>query len=133
MSLSRRLAGDVLHDDVGFFGVAGFGGGFADVVDRADVGVVDGGGETGLAELGGAHLLDGQVAALEEFEHDGALEERVVGQEYDAAAASADLADELVLLDDPSLHAFIIASAGVGKVKGNAESSLPSFVGVCST
>ena len=107
--LVERLAGDVLHDDVGFFGVAGFGGGFADVVDGADVGVVDGGGEAGFAELGGAHLLDGEVAALEELEHDGALEEGVVGEVDDAAAAGADLADELVLLDHASLHAFIIA------------------------
>ncbi len=66
--LVERLAGDVLHDDVGFFGVTGFCGSLADVVDGADVGVIDGGGETGFAELGGAHLLDGEVAALEELE-----------------------------------------------------------------
>ena len=79
--LVEGLAGDVLHDDVGFFAVTAFGGGLADVVDGADVGVVDGGGETGLAELGGAHLLDGEVAALEELEDDGALEEGVVGED----------------------------------------------------
>jgi hypothetical protein len=42
--LVERLAGDVLHDDVGFFAVAAFFGGYAYVVDGADVGVVDGGG-----------------------------------------------------------------------------------------
>ena len=121
MSLSRRLAGDVLHDDVGFFAVAGFGGGLADVVDGADVGVVDGGGEAGLAELGGAHLLGGEVAALEELEDDGALEEGVVGEVDDAAAAGADLADELVLLDFAALHDFIIASVGVWMMKGRGK------------
>ena len=67
--LVKRLAGDVLHDDVGFglLGavVTGVGCGLPYVVDGADVGMVDGGGETGLAELGGAHLLDGEIAALE--------------------------------------------------------------------
>ena len=116
--LVEDLAGDVLHDDVGFFAVAAFGWGFADVVDGADVGVVDGGGEAGFAELGGAHLLGGEVAALEEFEDDGALKEGVVGKVDDSAAAGADLADELVLLDLASLHEFIIASAGVWMMKG---------------
>lgn len=61
------LAGDVLHDDVGFFAGAAFGGGFADVIDGADVGMVDGGGEAGFTKLGGAHLLGGEVAAFEEL------------------------------------------------------------------
>src|ERR1700679_3222294 len=69
--LVEGFAGDVLHDDVGFFAVAVLFGGFADVVYGADVGVVDGGGEAGFAELRGANLLDGKVAALEEFEDDG--------------------------------------------------------------
>ncbi|WP_433964797.1 hypothetical protein [Tunturiibacter gelidiferens] len=78
--------------------------------------MVDGGGEAGFAELGGAHLLDREVAALEEFEDDGALEEGVVGEEHDAAAACADLADELVLLDLAALHGLIIAMGGVWMV-----------------
>jgi hypothetical protein len=41
-----------------------------------------------------AHLLDGEVAALEELEDDGAVEEGVVGEEHDSAAASADLAGQ---------------------------------------
>ena len=119
--LVEGFAGDVLHDDVGFFAVAVFGGGFADVVDGADVGVVDGGGETGFTELRGAHLLDGEVAALEELEDDGALEEGVVGEVYDSAAAGADLADELVLLDLASLHELIIARVSVGIVNERLE------------
>jgi hypothetical protein len=80
--------------------------------------MVDGGGEAGFAELGGAHLLGGEVAAFQELEDDGALEEGVVGEVDDAAAAGADLADELVLLDLASLHDFIIARAGVWMMKG---------------
>ena len=60
---------------------------------------------------------DGEVAALEQLEHDGALEEGVVGKVDDAAAARADLANEFVLLDDASLHVSIIARVGVGKIK----------------
>ncbi len=112
--LVERLAGNVLHDDVGFFAVAGFGRSFAYVVDGADVGVVDGRGQAGLAKLRGAHLLDGEVAALEELDDDGALQEGVVGEKHDPAAAGADLADELVLLDDAALHASIIAREYVG-------------------
>src|SRR6202020_3160498 len=102
--LVEGFAGDVLHDDVGFFAAAVLFGGFADVVNGADVGVVDGGGEAGFAELGGADLLDGEVAALEEFEDDGALEEGVGGEEDDSAAAGTDSADELVVLDGAALH-----------------------------
>ncbi len=103
---------DVLHDDVGFAlaGLFGLSDGLADLVDGAYVGMVDGGGEAGFAELGGAHLLNGEIAALEEFEDDGTLEEGVGGEIDDSAAARADLADELVLLDLTSLHEFIIAS-----------------------
>jgi hypothetical protein len=79
--------------------------------------MVDSGGEAGFAELGGAHLLGGEVAALEKLEDDGALEEGVVGKVDDTAAACTDLADELVLLDLASLHEFIIARVGVWMMK----------------
>ena len=79
--LIERLAGHVLHDDEGFFAF------FADLVDRADVGVFDGGGHAGFAENGGAHLFEGEGAALEDFEDDGAHELGVVGQVDNAAAA----------------------------------------------
>ena len=58
---------------------------------------------------GGAHLLGGLGAALEQLQHDRPLQQRVVGQEHHAAAAGADLAEELVLLDDAALHGCIIA------------------------
>ena len=107
--LVEGLARDVLHDDVRFVFATGLGGCFADIVDGADVGVVDGGGEASFAELRGAHLLDGEAAALEKLEDDGALEESVVGEVDYAAAACADLADELVLLYLAALHGSIIA------------------------
>ena len=83
--------------------------------------MVDGGGETGLAKLGGPHLLGGEVAALEELEDDGALEEGVVGEIDDATAAGPDLADELVLLDLAALHGSIIASVRVWMMKGRTD------------
>ena len=110
--LVQGLAGNVLHDDVGFVLLAagaGLGGSFADVVDGADVGVVDGGGEAGLAELGGTYLLERLRAALEQLEDDGPLQEVVRGQIDDAAAAGADFADELVVPDCAALHTLIIA------------------------
>jgi hypothetical protein len=61
------------------------------------------------------------VAALEELEDDGALEEGVVREVDDAAAAGADLADELVLLDLASLHEFIIARVRMWTVKSVGE------------
>jgi len=90
--LVERLAGDVLHDNVGLVLSAGLGGCLADVVDGGDVGVVDGGGEAGLAQLRGADLLQRERAALEQLEDDGTLQERVGGQVDDARAAGADLA-----------------------------------------
>src|ERR1700722_3151964 len=67
-----------------------------------------GGGLSGFAGVGGAHLRKGEVGALEELEDDRALEERVVGKVDDAAAACADLADELVLLYLAALHGSLL-------------------------
>ena len=79
--LVQRLAGDVLHDDVGFGlfllaagATAGLRGSLAYIVDRCDVRVIDGRGQTGLAELRGAHLLQRQRAALEQLDDDGPLQ-----------------------------------------------------------
>ena len=80
--------------------------------------MVDGGGQARLAELGGAHLFDGEVAALKELQDYGTLEQGVGGEVDDAAAACADLAEEFVLLDDASLHKLIIASCGVWMICG---------------
>jgi hypothetical protein len=106
--LVEGLARDVLHDDVGF-GVAFTWVGLADFVDGADVRVVDGGGKASFSKLGGAHLLGGLGTALEELENDGALEESVVREVHDTAAAGADLAEELVLPDDAASHGVIIS------------------------
>ncbi len=66
--LIERLAGHILHDDVAL--VAGL----AHFVDGADVGVLDGGGEAGFAQDGGAELLRREQAGAQNFEHDGALQ-----------------------------------------------------------
>ena len=89
--LIEGLAGDVLHDDEGFLAF------FADFVDGADVGVLDGGGHARFAQDGGAHLFEGERAALEDFEHDGAHELGVVGEVDDAAAAGSQFADQLIV------------------------------------
>ena len=89
--LIEGLAGDVLHDDEGFLAF------FADFVDGADVGVLDGGSHARLAKDGGAHLLEGERAALEDFEYDGAHELGVVGEVHDAAAAGSELANQLIV------------------------------------
>ncbi len=107
--LVERLAWDVLHDDVGLVLSAGLGGGLADVVDGGDVGVVDGRGQAGLAQLRGADLLQRLRAALEQLEDDRTLQERVGGQVDDARPTGADLAQKLVVADCAALHALIIA------------------------
>ncbi len=97
MSLSSDWPGHILHDDEGFLAL------FADFVNGADVGVLNGGGHAGFAQDGGAHLLLGEGAALEDLEHDGAHELGVVGEVDDAAAAGAELAGQLIV-GDGALH-----------------------------
>ena len=77
--------------------------------------MIDGRGKAGFTELGGAHLLDGEIAALEELDDDGSLQKSVVGEKHDSAAAGADLPDELVLLDDAALHIFHYCKGVRGK------------------
>jgi len=57
----ERLPGDVLHDDVALIAA------FADFVDGADVGVLDGGGEPGFAQYGGTELLCGEDAGAQDL------------------------------------------------------------------
>ena len=109
--LVEALAGNVLHDDVGLV-LATVCRGFANVVDGADVRVIDSGGEPGFSELGGAHLLKRLGAALEELEHDRPLQQRVGCEVHNARAARSDLAQELIVPDCAALHDFIIASSG---------------------
>ena len=107
--LIERLPGDVLHDDIGFDSAAGLIRHLADVVDRADVGVVDRGGQPRLTQLRGTHLLSRQGTALEQLQHNRPLQQRVGCQKDDAGAAGPDLADKLVVADDAALHGSIIA------------------------
>ena len=73
--------------------------------------MIDGGGEAGFAKLRGAHLLGGEIAALEELDDDGPLQEGVGREKDDARAAGTDLTDKLILLDNATLHEAIISGA----------------------
>jgi hypothetical protein len=84
--LVEALAGNVLHHDVRF-AVR-----LADLIDRADIGMVDDGRQPRLAQLRGPHLLLGLRTALEQLQHDRPLQQRVVGQKHHPAAARTDLA-----------------------------------------
>jgi hypothetical protein len=95
--LVERLPGHVLHDDEGFLAL------FADLIDGADVGMLDGGGHAGFAQNGGAHLLLGESAALEDLQYDGAHQLRVIRKVHDAAAARSQLAGQLIVRDG-ALH-----------------------------
>jgi hypothetical protein len=101
--LVQALARDVLHDDVGFIAV------FADVVNRADIGMIDGRGQSRLAQLRGTRLLLRLRAALQQLHHHRPLQLHIVRQVDDTAAARANLADHFVMLDDAACHAAIIA------------------------
>ena len=73
---------------------------FADLMDRADMGVVEDRGGLGLVDealagLGVVGEIDGQ-----ELEGDGAAQLEVVGLVDDAHAAPADLAEDAVLAGD---------------------------------
>ena len=85
-----------LHDDVGFFA------GFAYLVDGADVRVLDCGSQARLAQDRGAHLGQGKQAAAQDLEHHGPGEQSVVGQIHYSAAACAQAAEYLVVLDHAS-------------------------------
>jgi len=104
--LIQALAGDVLHHDISF-GLIPFG--LTYLIDSADVRVIDGRGQAGLAQLGGAHLLRCLLPALEQLQNHRALQQRVVGQKHNAAPARADLAHELILLNHTALHTLIIS------------------------
>ena len=88
--LLQRLSVDVLHGDERFAVD------LADLVDLADVGMVQGGGGFGFAQKA---LLGGGVGFEvfgEEFQGDVALEHRVAGEVHLTHAAGADLPSDLV-------------------------------------
>jgi len=98
----ERLAGDVLHDDVGFVAR------FASFVDSADVWMLNGGCEAGFAEHSRAHLLGGKGSSAQDFEHDGPLQLRVVGKVDHAASPGAKPADNFVMCDRLFCHAELV-------------------------
>ena len=110
--LVERLAGDVLHDDVGFIFATRLAGSLANIVDRRDVGVVDGRGQTRLSQLRGAHLIQRERTALQQLEDDRTLQQSVRGKIHNARSAGADLANKFVVSDCATLHAPIIARFG---------------------
>ena len=112
--LVERLARDVLHDDVRFGIVAFFFRRLAHVVDGTHVGVIDGGGQPGFPQLRGAHLVEGEKAALQKLQHHGPLQQRILREKNNARTAGAYPADEFVVADDAALHRSIIASRVVG-------------------
>ena len=100
--LIKRLARHILHDDKGFLAL------LADLVNRANIRVFNRRSKPRLAQHGGAHLLRGQHAALQNFEHNRAHQLGVIGQVHDAAAADTQAALQLVMLDNAMLHAFSV-------------------------
>ena len=93
------LARDILHDDVGFIG------GLADFIDGTDIRVLNSRCEPGFPQDRGPHLLDGERPFPQHFEHDRPHQQRVGGKIDNATAARAQLAGDLVVLQDAGLHA----------------------------
>ena len=98
------LPGHVLHHDPGFIAL------LADLVDRAYIGVLDGGRQPRFPKHARAHLLGRVRAALEDFEHDGAHQLRIFRQEHNTRTAGTEAALELVMLDHAVLHGYVQCS-----------------------
>ncbi len=73
----------------------------------------DGRSETRLTQNGGAQLLRREQAGAQNLEHHRALQQRVVGQVHHAAAAGAEAANDLVVLDGLSFHRCFKCSCSV--------------------
>ncbi len=89
--LVQRLPRHILHHDVGFFAL------FADLIDGADVGVLDRRGQPRLAQHSRPHLLHRQRRPPQDLQHHGTHQLRIVGQIHDSAAARAQFPDEFVV------------------------------------
>ena len=89
----QRGAFEIFHGDEGFAGV------FADIVDRADVGMAERGGRFGFA----AETLEGLAIAGEiigqEFQRDKTIEARVFCFVDDAHSSTAKFFDDAVMRD----------------------------------
>ena len=113
-AIFQSAAFEVLHHDVvtGLRFSAVFDLVFADVVDGADVGMIEGGGGAGLA----AETLEGLGIAGDfigqEFEGDEALQAGVFRFVDDAHAATAELFDDAVVRDGLANHAEDARMAG---------------------
>ncbi len=93
-NLLEGAALDILHDDVELPVAA------ADVVDGADVGVVEGGGEARLLEQPVVGLFVGAQPLGQHLDRHLAAEPRVLGQVDLAHPALAEAADDLEALED---------------------------------
>jgi hypothetical protein len=97
-AVPEGLALEPLHADEGLALV------LADVVDGADVRVVEGGSGPGLALESLPGLAVGEQAFREELEGDAAPEPRVLGLVDDAHASAAELPEHAVVGDRPADH-----------------------------
>jgi hypothetical protein len=66
--------------------------------------VLDGRGQARFAQDGGAQLLGGERAGAQDLEHHGRCSEGVIGKVDHAAAACAQLAENLVMFDRLARH-----------------------------
>src|SRR3984885_2111886 len=94
----ERLAGNVLHDDIAFIAA------FANFINSANIRMLDRRSQPGFAQHRRAQLLGRKQTGAQNLEDYRALQKRVVGQVDDAAAAGAQLALNLIVLDGSSLH-----------------------------
>ncbi len=96
--LVQRLAGHVLHGDVGLFAA------FAHLVDAAHIGMLDGRRQPRLAQHRGAHLFGRQRAGVQHLQHHRPLQQRVIGLVDHTAAAGAQPSQNLVMCNGFTLH-----------------------------
>ena len=91
----------------------------ADLVDRADTGIVELGGDQRLALKASQEAIGIRPESLEQFQCDGPLELLVFRQPHDGLPAAAELADQTVGADAPRVRASGIRQSGlVGGVVG---------------
>ena len=107
IELIERLARHILHDDVAF--VASL----AHLVDGADIGMLNRRGETRFAQHRRAHLLRREQTGTQNLEYHGTLQQRVVRKIHNTAAACAEPANNLVVLDGLAFHRCFQCSCSV--------------------
>src|SRR5580704_12777107 len=85
---------------------------WSDIVDRADVGMVQGGSGLGLALEAGKRLRVAGNFLRQEFEGDEAVQARVLGFVYDAHAAAAEFFYDAVVRNGLADHSGDESSSG---------------------